>query len=417
MAFSLAIVGLGMAVTPHAKSLLDLKDRASVAYAYSPSAERRQKFADRFAFPLVERLEPILEDRTVSAVLLLTPPNTHLELVERCAAAGKHILLEKPLEITYARAERLVAAARHVTLGIVLQHRFRPAAEKLHELLNAGKLGKLVSASASIPNWRPQSYYDQPGRGTRARDGGGVLLTQGIHTLDLLTWFAGETAAAKSYWTTTPVHRMETEDLACAAIRFQSGALGVVQATTSAYPGFPERIPLNLAFVFALIACVLVYLFLWRTKWGYEIRATGANPCAAAYGGISVKTGHRVSASGIRDWRIRRLPQSHRGRIHRLPDVRECEGCIPLVRQTRAFGLVRCAGGRKKLRSAALSVSKGTKVLLEPYTPALAHGLSPNGPIMCPKAPQRRVSLVLVTRTQVQPVSLQTRSSLAPGAP
>jgi len=239
-----AIVGLGMAVTPHAKSLLDLKDRVTVAYAYSPTAERREKFAKRFAFPMVDRLETILDDRSVDAVLLLTPPNTHLELVERCAAAGKHVLLEKPLEITLARAERLVAAARNVTLGVVLQHRFRPAAEKLHELIAAGRLGKLVSASASIPNWRPQSYYDQPGRGTRARDGGGVLLTQGIHTLDLLTWFAGETAETKSYWTTTPVHRMETEDLACAALRFTNGALGVVHATTTAYPGFPEGIEL-----------------------------------------------------------------------------------------------------------------------------------------------------------------------------
>ena len=239
-----AIVGLGMAVTPHAKSLLDLKDRVTVAYAYSPSAERRQKFAERFAFPLVDRLEPILDDRTVNAVLLLTPPNTHLELVERCAAEGKHILLEKPLEITLAKSEQLVRAASGVTLAICLQHRFRPAAEKLHELVAAGRLGKLVSASASIPNWRPQTYYDQPGRGTRARDGGGVLLTQGIHTLDLLTWFAGETIETKSYWTTTPVHRMETEDLACAALRFQSGALGVVHATTTAYPGFPERIEL-----------------------------------------------------------------------------------------------------------------------------------------------------------------------------
>jgi UDP-N-acetyl-2-amino-2-deoxyglucuronate dehydrogenase len=239
-----AIVGLGMAVTPHAKSLLDLKQRVSVAYAYSPSKERRSKFAEKFDFPLTDRLETILDDRTVDAVLILTPPNTHLELVERCAAARKHILLEKPLEITLARAEQLVALCKQQTLGIVLQHRFRPAAEKLHELLAGGKLGKLVSASASIPNWRPQSYYDQPGRGTRARDGGGVLLTQGIHTLDLLTWFAGEAKEAKSYWSTTPVHRMETEDLACAALRFENGALGVVHATTTAYPGFPERIEL-----------------------------------------------------------------------------------------------------------------------------------------------------------------------------
>jgi predicted dehydrogenase len=246
MAFKVALIGLGMAVTPHAKSLRDLAHRVRVEYAYSPSAARRTKFAQSFDFPLTDRLETILDDSTVDAVLILTPPNTHLELVERCAAAGKHILLEKPLEITLSRSEQLVraASAKDVTLGIVLQHRFRPAAEKLHELLAAGRLGKLVSASASIPNWRPQSYYDQPGRGTRARDGGGVLLTQGIHTLDLLTWFAGEAAEVKSYWTTTPVHRMETEDLACAALRFRSGALGVVHATTAAYPGYAERIEL-----------------------------------------------------------------------------------------------------------------------------------------------------------------------------
>ncbi len=240
----IGIVGLGMAVMPHAKSLLDHKSRVSVAYAYSPTRERRAKFAERFDFPLTDRLEAIVDDRSIDAVLILAPPNTHLELVERFAAAGKHILLEKPLEITLARAEPLVSLCKAVTLGVVLQHRFRPAATKLHDIVASGRLGRLVSASASIPNWRPQSYYDQPGRGTKARDGGGVLLTQGIHTLDLLCWYAGETSEVKSLWTTTPVHRMETEDLACAALRFSSGALGTVHATTAAYPGFPERIEL-----------------------------------------------------------------------------------------------------------------------------------------------------------------------------
>jgi predicted dehydrogenase len=236
------IVGLGMAVTPHAKSLLDLKDRAEVAYAFSPSAARREKFASQFKFNLCEKLETILEDPSVGAVLILTPPNTHLDLAARFAAAGKHVLLEKPLEISTQRAEKLVSACSQVKLGIVLQHRFRPAAEKLREVLPG--LGKIVSASAMIPNWRPQSYYDQPGRGTRGRDGGGVLLTQGIHTLDLFLSFTGEAAEVKSFTATTPVHRMETEDLACAAVRFKSGALGVVHATTAAYPGFAERIEL-----------------------------------------------------------------------------------------------------------------------------------------------------------------------------
>jgi UDP-N-acetyl-2-amino-2-deoxyglucuronate dehydrogenase len=240
MASRVALIGLGMAVTPHAKSLLDLK--AEVAYAYSPSAARRAQFAQRFPFPQCDRLETILEDRSVQAVAVLTPPNTHLEIVERCAAAGKHVLLEKPLDISTARAERLVHSMKPNQLGVVLQNRHKPATKRLVQVLTAGELGRLVAASAYIELWRPQSYYDQPGRGTKARDGGGVLLTQGIHTLDVLIALAGEPAQVKSFVTTTPVHRMETEDLVCAALKWKSGTLGVVYATTSNYPGTPERI-------------------------------------------------------------------------------------------------------------------------------------------------------------------------------
>jgi predicted dehydrogenase len=240
----IAIIGLGMAVTPHARSLMDLKERIAVAHAFSPSAARRDAFAACFPFPLADSLEAVLADRSVDAVLILTPPNTHLALVERAAAAGKHILLEKPLEISVERAERLVATCRAhgVTLGVVLQHRFRPAALKLRALLAEGALGRMVAASAKIRLWRPQSYYDQPGRGTRARDGGGVLLTQGIHTLDLLLSLTGAVAEVTALATTTPLHRMETEDLVAAILRYASGALGTVEATTAAYPGYPEQI-------------------------------------------------------------------------------------------------------------------------------------------------------------------------------
>ena len=125
----IALIGLGMAVTPHAKSLLDLAERVEVAYAFSRSATRRQAFAERFAFPLADDLERIARDASVSAVMILTPPGTHLELVQRFAAAGKHILLEKPVERTTERAKALVEAAeaRGVQLGIVFQHRFREA--------------------------------------------------------------------------------------------------------------------------------------------------------------------------------------------------------------------------------------------------------------------------------------------------
>jgi predicted dehydrogenase len=242
----IAIVGLGMAVTPHAKSLLDLRDRAEVVCAMSPSAARREAFAARFPLPTGDNLAGIVRDHSITAVAVLTPPNTHLEIASELARAGKHILLEKPLDVSTARAERLVAACSDagVTLGVVLQHRFKPAAERLATLLRAGELGQIVNCSTSIRLWRPQSYYDEPGRGTRARDGGGVLLTQGIHTLDLMLSLAGPVVEAVGYARTSPLHRMETEDLVCAAVRFSSGAVGVIDASTTAYPGSPERIEL-----------------------------------------------------------------------------------------------------------------------------------------------------------------------------
>lgn len=239
-----AIIGLGMAVAPHAKSLADLRDKVDVAYAFSPSAKRRSAFAQAYPFPTADNIDRLLADPSLTAVAILSPPNTHLDLVERAAAAGKHILLEKPLEISTERAERLVqvAEASGVTLGVVLQHRFRPAGERLRRIIAGGELGVIVNCSTSIRLWRPQSYYDEPGRGTRARDGGGVLLTQGIHTLDLMLSLAGPVAEVTGFAHTSPVHRMETEDMVAAAVRFANGALGVIDATTTAYPGSAERI-------------------------------------------------------------------------------------------------------------------------------------------------------------------------------
>jgi UDP-N-acetyl-2-amino-2-deoxyglucuronate dehydrogenase len=239
-----AVIGLGMASTPHARSLADLRDRVEVAAVFSPSTQRREAFAAAWGFPAVDSIEAILADSSIAAVLLLTPPNTHLELVQQAAAAHKHILLEKPLDISLERSELLVKTAEKadVKLAVVLQNRFRPTCEKLSALIAEGRLGVIVSASARINNWRPQSYYDQPGRGTKARDGGGVLLTQAIHTLDLLVAFAGVPTEVKAFCATSPVHRMETEDLAMAAIRFAGGAIGSITATTCAYPGFPDAI-------------------------------------------------------------------------------------------------------------------------------------------------------------------------------
>jgi UDP-N-acetyl-2-amino-2-deoxyglucuronate dehydrogenase len=233
-----------MAVTPHAKGLLDLSDSVEVVHAFSPSEARRKAFGERFPFPLCDSLEAILEDNSVDAVAVFTPANTHRDIAALCAAAGKHVLMEKPLDITTARAEEMIAACRNagVRLGVVLQHRFRPAGMQLAKLLAEGELGVIVGCSTVIRLWRPQAYYDEPGRGSFARDGGGVLMSQGIHTLDLMLSLAGPIAEVTGYSTTTPVHRMETEDMVCAAARFANGAFGTIDATTAAYPGFPERI-------------------------------------------------------------------------------------------------------------------------------------------------------------------------------
>ncbi len=242
----IAVIGLGMAAKPHARSLVDLADRVEVAAAFSRTAARRAAFARAWDMPVSDDLDAIMADPGISAVLILTPPATHLDLVGRAAAAGKHILLEKPLEISTRNAERLIAiaAAAGVTLGVVFQNRFSAACTALEALIAGGRLGRIVSASLALHNWRPQSYYDEPGRGTLARDGGGVLITQGIHPINQLIAFAGQASEVAAFAMTSPVHRMETEDLVAASLRFASGALGGVSATTCAFPGSPTEIRL-----------------------------------------------------------------------------------------------------------------------------------------------------------------------------
>ncbi|MCJ9750411.1 Gfo/Idh/MocA family oxidoreductase [Neorhizobium sp. BETTINA12A] len=241
-----AIIGLGMAAGHHARALLDLSDRIECVAAFSQTAARREAFAAQYPISTTGDLDAIFADKTIEAVLILTPPSSHLELVERCAAAKKHILLEKPLDISFERSEAIVRAARQagVLLAMVLQNRFRAAALKLDEIVKSERLGQLIEASVAIRNWRPQSYYDVEGRGTMARDGGGVLLTQGIHTVDLLLSYAGTPKDVSSFVRTSPIHSMETEDLVTATFAFENGAIGTLNATTCAYPGLPERIEL-----------------------------------------------------------------------------------------------------------------------------------------------------------------------------
>jgi predicted dehydrogenase len=240
----IGMIGLGMAVKPHALALRDLADQAQFVGGYSPTPQRRREFEQAYDLPTVDSLDALLGDPRVDAVIILTPPRTHAQFAIAAAQVGKHVLLEKPIDVTLEAARAVVegveAAGRK--LAVVFQYRFRKGTSALRTLLAEGMLGDLLSVSCAVRWWRPAEYYAQPGRGMLARDGGGVLLTQAIHTLDVMLHLAGPVERVSALCRTSPMRSIDTEDIAAAAVRFRSGALGVVDATTTAYPGYPERI-------------------------------------------------------------------------------------------------------------------------------------------------------------------------------
>jgi predicted dehydrogenase len=251
MTIGVGVIGLGMASTPHMLALRELEAQGRVAIlgGHAPSPARRDAFAARWSVPVFAEQSSLLATPGLDLVLVLSPPWSHLPVAEAVLAAGKHLIVEKPLEATVARAEALADAADAAgrLVAVCLQHRFRPAALRLKAALDSGALGTPLSASASIRWWRDEAYFappasNEPGRGTVARDGGGVLLTQAIHTIDLLLHLAGPVREVAGFAATSPLRRIDTEDVVGAALRFENGAIGVLDATTVARPGFPERI-------------------------------------------------------------------------------------------------------------------------------------------------------------------------------
>lgn len=242
-----AIVGVGMVAGIHARALQDLGDLAQVRGVYDRDADRLAGFCGQWDLPAAESLESLLAQEDVDAVIVLTPPNARRDIVAAAAQAGKHILMEKPLARDSAAGRELVRIADDagVTLGVVFQHRYREASMRLLDLVRSGDLGALGIARVDVPWWRAQSYYDEPGRGTYARDGGGVLINQAIHTLDLLQTYTGPVAEVMALVGTSALHQMEAEDFVGAGLRFESGAIGSIMATTAAYPGGAETIELG----------------------------------------------------------------------------------------------------------------------------------------------------------------------------
>lgn len=246
--FGLGVVGAGMAAKPHALALNALKDRIDVRGVWRRNRDELDRFCTEYGFPAAQSYEALLADPAVDAILVLTPPNARQDIVAAAAKAGKHVLMEKPVERSTEAAERIVAACEDagVTLGIIFQHRFRAASRALAEKVASGEMGALQAVHLVVPWWRPQKgYYDQPGRGSFAQDGGGVLITQAIHSLDLMLSLTGPVKAVTALSATTGLHRMETEDFVAGGMEFANGAVGGLMATTANFPGGAESLTLN----------------------------------------------------------------------------------------------------------------------------------------------------------------------------
>jgi UDP-N-acetyl-2-amino-2-deoxyglucuronate dehydrogenase len=246
--FGLAVIGAGMAAKPHALALDALRETIAVRGVWRRDRAALEAFCEQYDFPPAESYEALLADPEVDAVLILTPPNAREALVEAAAKAGKHVLMEKPVERSTEAATRIVDTCEKagVTLGIIFQHRFRAASKALTEKVMSGELGELAAVHLVVPWWRPQvGYYDKPGRGSFAQDGGGVLITQAIHSLDLMLSLTGPVRAVTALAATTRLHRIETEDFVAGGLEFANGAVGGLMATTANFPGAAEALTLN----------------------------------------------------------------------------------------------------------------------------------------------------------------------------
>ncbi len=319
----LAIIGLGMAHKPHVEALRNLSQKVSIVHCFAPSESRRAAFSKQHPdLPMASSLDQVLSDPKVDMVLILTPPWSHHELVAACAKAGKHVLLEKPLDVTAERARQSVALMGQAGLnfGVVFQFRFRAASIALREMLDSGALGELVSGSASVRWWRSPEYYAEPGRGMKARDGGGVLLTQAIHTLDLFMSLAGPIAKVAAMVKTTPLRTIDTEDLVAAAVEFRNGAIGTIDATTVSYPGQPEWIELACTQATAILAAeeLTVYFKDGRvvTTEGASGNGGGADPMAFSCAAHQALIEDFVDA--VREGRPSRCSGAEAAKVHTL---------------------------------------------------------------------------------------------------
>ena len=239
-----AILGAGMVAEYHLNAIqecADLGARLVGVGHYNPA--RFEDISERFGAP-ASSYDELLADPAVDAVCICTPSGHHAQQAIAAASSGKHVLVEKPMALSLADADAMIAACREngVQLGVCLQRRAEPLFRRVHDAIHGGDLGEITLGVVTMPYFRDEPYYAQAEwRGTWAMDGGGVLMNQGIHIIDLLLWFLGDPVDVHAFADSR--HRsVEIEDTAGAVLRFANGTVATITATVATEPGFPHRL-------------------------------------------------------------------------------------------------------------------------------------------------------------------------------
>jgi len=244
MTIGFGLVGCGMISAFHARAIKDIKG-AKVVALHDPFPENAKKIQELVGGCAVYTdYKEFLKHKGLDIVNVCTPSGAHMDPAVEAAKAGKHVVVEKPLEITLPRCDKIIDTCdkNKVKLCTIFPSRFSPANIALKAAVDSGKFGKLTLADSYVKWWRTQEYYDRGGwRGTWKMDGGGAFMNQAIHNVDLMYWFMGDVAEVNAMTDTLAHERIEVEDVGVATIRFKNGALGVMEATTSAYPGLLKK--------------------------------------------------------------------------------------------------------------------------------------------------------------------------------
>jgi len=239
-----ALIGYGKVAHAHALALKRLPDSELIA-VWGRQPDKAAAFAARYDIQPCPSAEALLADRRIQAVSICTPQDSHAEWAERCAQAGKHVLLEKPMSVDLIGCDRAIAAcdAAGVKLGVISQRRFYEPVQRVKQAVDAGKIGQPALGTLTVMGWRDAAYYQMdPWRGHWLTEGGGVLLTQTSHQIDVFQWIMGPIDELFGYWANLNHPYIEVEDTALAVLRFKNGALGQILVSNSQKPGLYGKI-------------------------------------------------------------------------------------------------------------------------------------------------------------------------------